>query len=171
MKIVRRALEEPLRQIVANAGAEPSVVIEKVQRGSGSFGYNAANGTYGDLIEMGVVDVIQVDINHVGGISALWKVAAMAQVAGITMAPHACEGPIGGIATLHVDYGRAGEGTVTATLEVDSNDPGGTRSATQAGTAVAGTVYKWVDPQGQVHYTDRPPRASGSRRARSGRLP
>ncbi len=56
-----------------------------------------------ELIEMGVVDVIQVDINHVGGISALWKVGAMAEAAGITMAPHACEGPIGGVATLHVD--------------------------------------------------------------------
>jgi galactonate dehydratase len=56
-----------------------------------------------ELIEMGVVDVIQVDINHVGGISAVWKAGAMAEAAGITMAPHACEGPIGGVATLHVD--------------------------------------------------------------------
>jgi galactonate dehydratase len=56
-----------------------------------------------ELIEMGVVDVIQVDINHVGGITALWKVGAMADASGISMAPHACEGPIGGIATLHVD--------------------------------------------------------------------
>jgi galactonate dehydratase len=56
-----------------------------------------------ELIEMGVVDILQTDINHVGGISALWKVGAMAAVSGISMAPHACEGPIGGIATLHVD--------------------------------------------------------------------
>jgi len=56
-----------------------------------------------ELIDQGVVDIIQVDINHVGGISALWKVAALAEVAGITMAPHSCEGPIGAIATLHVD--------------------------------------------------------------------
>ncbi len=56
-----------------------------------------------ELIEMGVVDILQTDINHVGGISSLWKVAAMAEAAGISMAPHACEGPIGGIATLHVD--------------------------------------------------------------------
>jgi galactonate dehydratase len=56
-----------------------------------------------ELIEMGVVDILQPDINHVGGITALWKVAAMAEPSGITMAPHACEGPIGGIATLHVD--------------------------------------------------------------------
>ena len=56
-----------------------------------------------ELIEMGVVDILQTDINHVGGVSALWKVGAMAESAGISMAPHACEGPIGGIATLHVD--------------------------------------------------------------------
>ncbi len=56
-----------------------------------------------ELIELGVVDILQADINHVGGVSALWKVGAMAEAAGISMAPHACEGPIGGIATLHVD--------------------------------------------------------------------
>ena len=56
-----------------------------------------------ELIEMGAVDILQTDINHVGGISALWKVAAMANISNISMAPHACEGPIGGLATLHVD--------------------------------------------------------------------
>jgi len=56
-----------------------------------------------ELIEMGAVDILQTDINHVGGISALWKVAAMADASGISMAPHACEGPIGALATLHVD--------------------------------------------------------------------
>jgi galactonate dehydratase len=56
-----------------------------------------------ELIELGVVDILQTDINHAGGISALWKVGAMAEAVGISMAPHACEGPIGGIATLHVD--------------------------------------------------------------------
>jgi galactonate dehydratase len=56
-----------------------------------------------ELIELGVVDILQTDINHVGGITALWKVAAMAEASGISMAPHACEGPIGGLATVHVD--------------------------------------------------------------------
>ena len=56
-----------------------------------------------ELIEMGVVDIIQTDINHVGGITALWKVGQMASLSGISMAPHACEGPIGGLATVHVD--------------------------------------------------------------------
>jgi len=62
-------------------------------------------GPYGfrELIELGVVDIIQPDVNHVGGITALWKTAAIAEAAGISLAPHACEGPIGGIATLHVD--------------------------------------------------------------------
>ena len=56
-----------------------------------------------ELIEQKVVDIMQVDINHVGGISALWKVGAMAEASGIRMAPHSCEGPIGAIATLHAD--------------------------------------------------------------------
>jgi galactonate dehydratase len=56
-----------------------------------------------ELVEMGVVDILQTDINHVGGVTALWKVAAMAEASGISMAPHACEGPIGGLATVHVD--------------------------------------------------------------------
>jgi galactonate dehydratase len=56
-----------------------------------------------ELIEQGVVDILQCDINHVGGITALWKVGAMAAPSGVMLAPHACEGPIGGMATLHVD--------------------------------------------------------------------
>ncbi|HZO57277.1 MAG TPA: enolase C-terminal domain-like protein, partial [Bryobacteraceae bacterium] len=56
-----------------------------------------------ELIEMGVIDILQTDINHVGGITALWKVGQMAALSGISMAPHACEGPIGGLATVHVD--------------------------------------------------------------------
>ncbi|MBZ2176470.1 MAG: galactonate dehydratase [Acidobacteria bacterium] len=56
-----------------------------------------------EVIELGVADIIQTDINHVGGITALWKVGAMAGISGISMAPHACEGPIGGLATVHVD--------------------------------------------------------------------
>jgi len=56
-----------------------------------------------EIIDLGIVDILQPDIAHVGGISALWKVSAAADAAGIRMAPHACEGPIGGIASLHVD--------------------------------------------------------------------
>ena len=60
IKIVRRALEEPLRQIVANAGEEPSVVMNKVAEGKGNFGFNAQTEQYGDLVEMGVVDPTKV---------------------------------------------------------------------------------------------------------------
>ena len=60
IQIVLRAMEEPLRQIVANTGAEPSVVLSKVAAGSGSFGYNAATGQYGDLVETGVIDPTKV---------------------------------------------------------------------------------------------------------------
>ncbi|MQY52462.1 chaperonin GroEL [Rhodocyclus tenuis] len=60
IKIVLRSIEEPLRQIVANAGDEPSVVINKVLEGTGNYGYNAANGTYGDLVELGVLDPAKV---------------------------------------------------------------------------------------------------------------
>lgn len=60
VNILRRAMEEPLRQIVANAGDEPSVVFNEVQKGTGSFGYNAATGQYGDMIEMGILDPAKV---------------------------------------------------------------------------------------------------------------
>lgn len=60
VKIVMRAVEQPLREMVANAGDEPSVVVAKVLEGSGSFGYNAATGEYGDLVEMGVLDPTKV---------------------------------------------------------------------------------------------------------------
>ncbi|KAB2967261.1 chaperonin GroEL [Zoogloea sp.] len=60
IKIVLRAVEEPLRQIVTNAGDEASVVVNKVIEGSGNFGYNAANGSYGDLVEQGVLDPAKV---------------------------------------------------------------------------------------------------------------
>src|SRR5690242_14814554 len=60
IKIVLRAVEEPLRQIVGNAGEEPSVVLNKVVEGKGNFGMNAATGEYGDLVEMGVLDPTKV---------------------------------------------------------------------------------------------------------------
>jgi chaperonin GroEL len=60
IKTVMRALEEPLRWIAANGGYEPSVVVNKVLEGKGSFGFNAQTGEYGDLLEMGVVDPTKV---------------------------------------------------------------------------------------------------------------
>jgi chaperonin GroEL len=58
--IARRAMEEPLRQIVANAGEEASVVLRAVAEGSGNYGYNAASGEYGDLVDMGILDPTKV---------------------------------------------------------------------------------------------------------------
>ena len=60
IRIVLRAMEEPLRQIVANAGDEPSVVVNTVAQGEGNFGYNAQTDEYGDLVEMGVLDPTKV---------------------------------------------------------------------------------------------------------------
>ncbi|BEU22400.1 chaperonin GroEL [Paraburkholderia sp. 22B1P] len=60
IKIVLRAMEEPLRQIVTNGGEEASVVVAAVAAGQGNYGYNAATGEYGDLVEAGVVDPTKV---------------------------------------------------------------------------------------------------------------
>ena len=60
IQIVRRAIEEPLRQIVANAGGEGSVVVNKVREGKGSFGYDARADKYGDMLEAGIIDPTKV---------------------------------------------------------------------------------------------------------------
>jgi chaperonin GroEL len=60
VKIVLRALEQPMREIARNAGDEPSVVIAKVIEGKGNFGYNAQTGGYGDMVAMGVLDPTKV---------------------------------------------------------------------------------------------------------------
>jgi chaperonin GroEL len=58
--IARRAMEEPLRLIVTNAGEEASVILSKVKEGKDNFGYNAATGEYGDMIDMGILDPTKV---------------------------------------------------------------------------------------------------------------
>ncbi len=60
IQIARRAMEEPLRQIVGNTGEEPSVVLNKVKESKGNFGWNAATGKYGDMVEMGILDPTKV---------------------------------------------------------------------------------------------------------------
>jgi chaperonin GroEL len=60
VNILLRATEEPLRQIVRNGGGEPSVVLAKVREGKGAFGFNAGNDTYGDLVQMGIIDPTKV---------------------------------------------------------------------------------------------------------------
>ena len=77
--IVLRAMEAPLRAIVANAGDEPSVVVNKVMEGKGSFGYNAASSEYGDMLVMGVVDptkVTRVALQNAASIAGLMLTTA-----------------------------------------------------------------------------------------------
>ncbi|HEZ3425886.1 TPA: chaperonin GroEL [Neisseria meningitidis] len=74
VQIVLCAVESPLRQIVANAGGEPSVVVNKVLEGKGNYGYNAGSGEYGDMIEMGVLDPAKVTrsaLQHAASIAGL----------------------------------------------------------------------------------------------------
>ncbi len=72
--IVKRALEEPLRQIVANAGGEPSVVVNEVRGGKQSFGFNARTGKYVDLLEDGVIDptkVVRIALEHASSVAGM----------------------------------------------------------------------------------------------------
>lgn len=74
IKIARRAMEEPLRQIAENAGDESSVILNEVSAGKGSFGYNAATGEYGDMIEMGILDptkVTRTALQNAGSVAGL----------------------------------------------------------------------------------------------------
>lgn len=74
INILRKAIEAPLRQIVLNAGKEPSVVINKILDGEGNFGYNAATGEYGDMLEMGILDPAKVTrsaLEHAASVAAL----------------------------------------------------------------------------------------------------
>jgi chaperonin GroEL len=72
--IVLRAMEQPLREIVANAGVEPSVVVNKVRENSGRFGYNAQTAEYGDMMEMGIIDptkVVRVALQNAASVAGL----------------------------------------------------------------------------------------------------
>jgi len=74
IKIARRAMEEPLRQIATNAGAEASVILNEVAGGKGNYGYNAASGEYGDMIKMGILDptkVTRTALQNAGSVAGL----------------------------------------------------------------------------------------------------
>jgi len=74
VKIVLRAMEQPLREIVANAGAEPSVVLDNVKDHSGNYGYNAQTAEYGDMIAMGILDptkVVRVALQNAASVAGL----------------------------------------------------------------------------------------------------
>jgi len=85
INLARRAMEEPLRQITANAGDEASVVLAKVDDGEGNFGYNAATSEYGDMIDMGILDPTKVTrsaLQNAGSIAGL-MITTQAMVAEI----------------------------------------------------------------------------------------
>ena len=74
IKILRRAIEEPLRQIVTNAGGDASVVLNAVAEGKGNYGFNAATNEYGDMIEMGILDptkVVRYALQNAASVSGL----------------------------------------------------------------------------------------------------
>ena len=74
IEIVLRAVEQPLREIVANAGVEPSVVANEVKKKRGNYGYNAQTGEYGDMIKMGILDptkVMRVALQNAASIAGL----------------------------------------------------------------------------------------------------
>ncbi|MBZ0226303.1 MAG: chaperonin GroEL [Comamonas sp.] len=74
IKLVMKAIEAPLREIVANAGGEPSVVANQVLGGKGNYGFNAANDTYGDMLEMGILDptkVTRAALQHAASVASL----------------------------------------------------------------------------------------------------
>jgi chaperonin GroEL len=74
VNIIRRAVEEPLRQIAQNGGIEGSVVVDKVKHGSGAFGYNAASAEYEDLVKAGVIDptkVVRAALQHASSVASM----------------------------------------------------------------------------------------------------
>ena len=94
--IARRAMEEPTRQICANAGDEPSVILNKIQEGEGQFGYNAATGEFGDMLEMGILDptkVTRAALQNASSVAGL-IITTEAMVAEIPKEEHAM--PAGG---------------------------------------------------------------------------
>jgi chaperonin GroEL len=100
IRILARAIEEPLRQIVTNAGVDAAVVLNRVREGKGTFGYNAASGEYGDMIEMGILDptkVTRLALQNAASVAGLF----LTTEASIAEAPkdeaHAPAGPAPGL--------------------------------------------------------------------------
>ena len=99
IQIARRAMEEPLRQIVINAGEEGSVVLNKVAEGKGSFGYNAATGEYGDMLAMGILDptkVTRTALQNAGSVAGL-MITTEAMIAELPADEKAAAGGGGGM--------------------------------------------------------------------------
>jgi chaperonin GroEL len=99
IEIACRAMEEPLRQIVANAGDEPSVVLNNVKNGKGNYGYNAATGEYGDMIDMGILDPTKVTrsaLQNAASVAGL-MITTEAMIAEIPQKESAGGGDMGGM--------------------------------------------------------------------------
>ncbi|MFA4913684.1 MAG: chaperonin GroEL [Alcaligenaceae bacterium] len=102
IKLILRAIEAPLRTIVENAGEEASVVVDNVAKGSGNYGYNAATGEYGDLVEQGVLDptkVTRTALQNAASVASLLLTteAAVAEIAEDKPAAPAMPGGMGGM--------------------------------------------------------------------------
>ncbi|UCE75620.1 MAG: chaperonin GroEL, partial [Gammaproteobacteria bacterium] len=97
--ILKRAVEEPLRQIVRNAGGDASVVLNAVAQGKGNFGYNAASGEFGDMIKMGILDptkVTRTALQNAGSIAGL-MITTEAMVAELPKEEKAAPAGMGGM--------------------------------------------------------------------------
>ncbi|MGC9458069.1 MAG: chaperonin GroEL [Halothiobacillaceae bacterium] len=97
--ITRRAMEEPLRQIVLNTGEEPSVILNKVAEGSGNYGYNAATGEFGDMVEMGILDPTKVSrtaLQNAASVAAL-MITTECMIAEVPKKDDAPAAPAGGM--------------------------------------------------------------------------
>jgi chaperonin GroEL len=103
LTIIRKAIEEPLRQIAENAGVEGSIVIHKVREGKGNYGFNAATGEYGDLLEQGVIDpvkVVRTALENAASVAGLM----LTTEALIAEKPQSKKGSAQGNASDHGDY-------------------------------------------------------------------
>ena len=106
IKIVLRAMEEPLRMIVQNAGEEASVVVAAVLAGTGNYGYNAANGTYGDMVEMGVLDPAKVTRSALQNAASIASLMLTTDCMVCEIADDKAPGGMGG----GMGWGRGGQG-------------------------------------------------------------
>jgi hypothetical protein len=125
VKILARAIEEPLRQIVTNAGDDAAVVLNRVREGKGNFGYNAANAEFGDMIELGILDptkVTRLALQNAASVAGLFLTTEAsiaeapkkekAQAAGAGRATSICDPSRGGRRSLAVGTtGRAQAGS------------------------------------------------------------
>jgi chaperonin GroEL len=100
IKILARSIEEPLRQIVANAGEDAAVVLNRVREGKGTFGYNAATSEYGDMIEMGILDptkVTRLALQNAASVAGLLLTTEVMIAEAPKEEEHAHGGPGGGM--------------------------------------------------------------------------